>query len=246
MKRIWRIMVCIGILGIFTGCSIEQRIVVEPTLYQYDAYLEQEQQAKVVELSLFFRSNTKVEQAAITSLEDIEGQGMMDPTFVSGSVKRVENNAYPANEHGDLYQLTFYLNMKANGQASFSKLLLTVNEEEYEASGSYTIDLKHTSEEFLQRKRDTGASAMMDAICLDEYEIPKDAKNIRFVSANPAIKLTSKKAEQGPAACYSWVVQFDRTYKTYGTSIRIQYELDGKTIQKYIPEIRGDYENLIF
>lgn len=246
MKGMWRIMVCIGMLGIFTGCSKEQRIVVEPTLYQYDAYLEQEQQVSVVELSLFFRSNRKVEQAAITSLEDLKGKEMMDPAFVSGPVKRVEHDGYPTSENGDLYQLTFYLNMKANGQASFSKLLLTVNEEEYEASGSYTVDLKHTSEEFLQRKWDTGASAMMDAICLDEYELPKDAKNIRFVSASPDIKLTSKEVEQGPEACYSWVAQFDRTYKTYGTSIWIQYELDGKTIQKYIPEIRGDYQNFIF
>lgn len=245
MKKQW----CFAFLGVvlcLSGCTKEQRVVIEPTIYQYDEAIIEDQAVSSIALSLFFRSNTEVTSAKITAIEDMQGEKLLNPSFVSGRVHKVEYDELKTKENDTLYQLHFFVNLNAGGKAHFTKLQLAINDEVYEVLGEYTINRNHPQEDFLKRRDEESASRMTHRICLNAYDIPKDAKNIKLSSPNPSIRIISMEDRQSMEECYSWSGVLEKPYMNYGTTILLQYELDGKMIQKYLPELRGNYQNLIY
>lgn len=243
MKRIWMICICIAACAALYGCSKELKIVVEPMIYQLDDY-KKDEDIKTVRLSVFFRSNTEVKSASLLSILDLQGEGLLDPAYVTTGFQKQEE--VEKNEDGVLYQLNFNLNMKTGGTAKFTKLRIEVNGEDYEAMGEYQINLNHKKEDFIERTYDTGASVMVHQICLNDYQLPEDAENIRITSANSHMKVTTVENSENTPHCKGWVAQLDSPYKIYATTIQVRYESNGKMIQKYIPELRGTYENLAY
>lgn len=224
---------CMGVLlsTLLSGCVKKENVVtLVPITYSLDSYVDgRGVDVQVVSLSVPFYSTQEIESAKVLSLEDMEGDSLLDPFFMNTGW-----DVFTDADYEEGYKILFNIHLKKQ-HVVFHKIRVEINGKEYLAEGNYDIDFSHEKEEFMYMK---GNEISMPP-SFEHLDIPEHAKNFKLLSDNELLSIDDKFLfDEGGMLQYRITLQ--EPYKLYSTSLILQYEVDGMTYQKILPGFYGD------
>lgn len=225
---------CIAILlsALLGGCKEKEAVITMiPMTYSLDFYTdEQEGDVHEVTLSIPFYSTQEVTSAKVLSIEDIEGETLLDPFFMSMGWEVFQDHDFKEG-----YKLRFTIHLKKE-HVIFHKIRVEINGKEYLAEGSYDIDYSHNRDEFIALK----SNGISMPPSLSQLDIPEHAENFKLISDNELLTMEASSGFDDIDNTLEYKFSLQEPYALYATSLLLQYEVDGVAYRKYLPGFYGD------